>query len=247
MSHSTKLKYTREELNLAAKYSPLKKEDLEAAKAKIDESSSKLTAEAAKPAGSITGTPVSITKPPPPLPSTPSSSTSTTTSDTPPVSSLPAATTTYSFQRDKKGQSVLDQVLVKLGRQAEVAAAASRLKSAISQAEQAVTTTPKQGEPSPVVEKRPVGRPPGSGSSSSTGGGGGAGDKGGTTPQVGTPRTRRTDVFNEPKMKCLQCNRERKVSVARTDKFCTQRCITLWKDANPGKDPDQAGKTGEVY
>ena len=41
-------------------------------------------------------------------------------------------------------------------------------------------------------------------------------------------------------MKCVQCGRERKMNMARTDKFCTQRCIINWLEANPDKNWDDA-------
>ena len=41
-------------------------------------------------------------------------------------------------------------------------------------------------------------------------------------------------------MKCVQCNRERKLSVARTPKFCTQRCIMQWLLEHPDKTPKDA-------
>ena len=41
-------------------------------------------------------------------------------------------------------------------------------------------------------------------------------------------------------MKCVQCGRERKVGMARTDKFCTQRCIINWLEAHPEKSVDDA-------
>lgn len=41
-------------------------------------------------------------------------------------------------------------------------------------------------------------------------------------------------------MVCVQCGRERSTSVARSSKFCTQRCIVNWSIANPGKSPKDA-------
>lgn len=41
-------------------------------------------------------------------------------------------------------------------------------------------------------------------------------------------------------MKCVQCGRERKIGMARTDKFCTQRCIINWLEANPDKNVEDA-------
>jgi hypothetical protein len=41
-------------------------------------------------------------------------------------------------------------------------------------------------------------------------------------------------------MKCVQCGRERKIGMARTDKFCTQRCIINWLEAHPEKSVDDA-------
>lgn len=45
-------------------------------------------------------------------------------------------------------------------------------------------------------------------------------------------------------MKCVQCGRERKVGMARTDKFCTQRCIINWLEAHPEKNVDDAMGVG---
>ena len=36
-------------------------------------------------------------------------------------------------------------------------------------------------------------------------------------------------------MTCIHCGRERKKSMARSDRFCTQRCILQWLEANPDK------------
>lgn len=44
---------------------------------------------------------------------------------------------------------------------------------------------------------------------------------------------------------CVQCGRERNIGVARSSKFCTQRCIISWLEANPGKTPRDAGGSGE--
>ena len=41
-------------------------------------------------------------------------------------------------------------------------------------------------------------------------------------------------------MKCVQCGRERKIGMARTEKFCTQRCIINWLEANPDKNVEDA-------
>lgn len=41
-------------------------------------------------------------------------------------------------------------------------------------------------------------------------------------------------------MLCNQCGRERSVAVSRSSKFCTQRCIINWMEANPGKTPKDA-------
>ena len=41
-------------------------------------------------------------------------------------------------------------------------------------------------------------------------------------------------------MKCVQCGRERKIGMARTEKFCTQRCIINWLEANPDKSVEDA-------
>ena len=53
--------------------------------------------------------------------------------------------------------------------------------------------------------------------------------------------------FPEPKgskdsisMVCVQCGRERNLGVARTSKFCTQRCVISWLEANPGRAPKDA-------
>ena len=39
------------------------------------------------------------------------------------------------------------------------------------------------------------------------------------------------------RMACIQCGRERALSMARTDQFCTQRCITSWEATNSSKQP----------
>ena len=50
-------------------------------------------------------------------------------------------------------------------------------------------------------------------------------------------RKRRTlSCFGELKMKCLFCGRQRKQAMARSEKFCTQRCIQQWSEAHPGED-----------
>ncbi|XP_011405944.2 PREDICTED: uncharacterized protein LOC105313871 isoform X2 [Amphimedon queenslandica] len=41
-------------------------------------------------------------------------------------------------------------------------------------------------------------------------------------------------------MKCVVCTRERKIKLAKTDKFCTLRCMKAWLEQNPGKNPDTA-------
>ena len=41
-------------------------------------------------------------------------------------------------------------------------------------------------------------------------------------------------------MKCVECGRERKIGMARTEKFCTQRCIINWLEANPDKNVEDA-------
>lgn len=47
-------------------------------------------------------------------------------------------------------------------------------------------------------------------------------------------------IISEGTMKCVQCGRERKAAMARTNKFCTQRCIINWLDLNPDKTLDDA-------
>lgn len=42
------------------------------------------------------------------------------------------------------------------------------------------------------------------------------------------------------RMVCVQCGRERNMGVARTSKFCTQRCIINWLEDNPDKAPKDA-------
>lgn len=42
------------------------------------------------------------------------------------------------------------------------------------------------------------------------------------------------------RMTCVQCGRERSVAVARSSKFCTQRCIINWMEAHPGLTPRDA-------
>ena len=47
-------------------------------------------------------------------------------------------------------------------------------------------------------------------------------------------------LISELTMKCVQCGRERKVGMARTEKFCTQRCIINWLEAHPDKNVEDA-------
>lgn len=42
-------------------------------------------------------------------------------------------------------------------------------------------------------------------------------------------------LIGELTMKCIHCGRERKIGMARTEKFCTQRCIVNWLELNPNK------------
>ena len=59
-------------------------------------------------------------------------------------------------------------------------------------------------------------------------------------------RKRRTlDSFGDFKMKCLFCGRQRKLAVARSEKFCTQRCIQQWSEAHPGEDPEASASEEE--
>ena len=41
-------------------------------------------------------------------------------------------------------------------------------------------------------------------------------------------------------MKCVMCTRQRKRNLAKSDKFCTLRCMTMWQESNPGKSPNDA-------
>ena len=41
-------------------------------------------------------------------------------------------------------------------------------------------------------------------------------------------------------MKCEQCGREKNLSMARTDRFCTKRCVMQWLDEHPDKTPKDA-------
>ena len=47
-------------------------------------------------------------------------------------------------------------------------------------------------------------------------------------------------------MKCEYCNRERFLSVARTERFCTQRCVVNWLEDNPDKTPKDAVGDSDV-
>ncbi len=47
-------------------------------------------------------------------------------------------------------------------------------------------------------------------------------------------------------MKCEHCNRERFLSVARTERFCTQRCVVNWLEDNPDKTPKDAVGDSDV-
>ena len=51
--------------------------------------------------------------------------------------------------------------------------------------------------------------------------------------------------FGDLKMKCLFCGRQRKLAVARSEKFCTQRCIQQWSEAHPGEDPEASASEEE--
>lgn len=41
-------------------------------------------------------------------------------------------------------------------------------------------------------------------------------------------------------MKCVTCARERKLKLAKSDKFCTLRCMKSWMESNPGRKPEDA-------
>ncbi len=41
-------------------------------------------------------------------------------------------------------------------------------------------------------------------------------------------------------MTCIQCGRDRPLSVARTDQFCTQRCINNWQDSHSSQQQSDA-------
>lgn len=43
-----------------------------------------------------------------------------------------------------------------------------------------------------------------------------------------------------PSMKCIQCGKDRSVALARSTKFCTQRCTVLWVEDNPNEVPHDA-------
>jgi len=49
-----------------------------------------------------------------------------------------------------------------------------------------------------------------------------------------------TDPAFDPKVKCIHCGRERKQSMARNGKFCSQRCILHWLTDHPEKTLDDA-------
>ena len=51
-------------------------------------------------------------------------------------------------------------------------------------------------------------------------------------------RRRALSLFGDFDMKCLVCGRQRKLSVARSDKFCSRRCIQQWSEAHPGEEPE---------
>lgn len=52
--------------------------------------------------------------------------------------------------------------------------------------------------------------------------------------------TTKKPVESEESITCIQCGRERTLSKARSSRFCTQRCIINWMEANPGKMPKEA-------
>ena len=49
----------------------------------------------------------------------------------------------------------------------------------------------------------------------------------------------------EEKVKCIVCGRERKLSLMRSNKFCTQRCINQWSEKNPEGVDSAAKETDE--
>jgi hypothetical protein len=44
-------------------------------------------------------------------------------------------------------------------------------------------------------------------------------------------------------MKCIVCNRGRKINLAKSDKFCSSRCLNMWVESNPGMNVDEAEAT----
>jgi len=48
------------------------------------------------------------------------------------------------------------------------------------------------------------------------------------------------ELLTRNMMRCEQCGRERKLNVARTNRFCAQRCIVDWLRDNPEKTPKDA-------
>lgn len=55
-----------------------------------------------------------------------------------------------------------------------------------------------------------------------------------STPSAAAVPEKSGAAEGDDKMKCLQCQRERKTAMARTKNFCTQRCIIQWMDDHPG-------------
>ena len=47
-----------------------------------------------------------------------------------------------------------------------------------------------------------------------------------------------TTTLAKGNMRCVQCGRERSIALARSSKFCTQRCTVQWVEATPPKAPE---------
>ena len=54
------------------------------------------------------------------------------------------------------------------------------------------------------------------------------------------PSLSQIDPAGEAKVKCIHCGRERKQSMARNGKFCSQRCILHWLTDHPEKTLEDA-------
>ena len=50
-------------------------------------------------------------------------------------------------------------------------------------------------------------------------------------------------MIGDEMIKCVMCGRERKLSMARSNKFCGGKCLKDWEAKNPGKSPEMAERS----